>query len=159
MTNLWTSPGARNRLFPQPARQVRVSRLVAWLALLGAGAPAAGAQVRPDETTVLDSSKALRQRLADKGRHDLPVRTVPPDDLDRLTAPDLAAHVAAQLGPTRELADDEQDVIAEFWRRHAPLRGPATVKALQDAVAAKGRDRHIDFYLEAVRQAHWGLRP
>jgi outer membrane protein assembly factor BamA len=35
---------------------VRVFRLVAWLALLGAGAPAAGAQVRPDETTVLDSN-------------------------------------------------------------------------------------------------------
>ena len=35
---------------------MRVSRLVAWLALLGAGAPAAGAQVRPDETTVLDSN-------------------------------------------------------------------------------------------------------
>jgi outer membrane protein assembly factor BamA len=38
---------------------VRVFRLVAWLALLGAGAPAAGAQVRPDETTVLDSIVVL----------------------------------------------------------------------------------------------------
>ncbi|HLB38077.1 MAG TPA: hypothetical protein VJL31_16010, partial [Gemmatimonadales bacterium] len=38
---------------------MRVSRLVAWLVLVGAGAPAAGAQVRPDETTVLDSIAVL----------------------------------------------------------------------------------------------------
>ncbi|MBM3275509.1 MAG: hypothetical protein FJZ00_10165, partial [Candidatus Sericytochromatia bacterium] len=81
---------------------------------------------------MLDSSKALKDRLGGKGKDLAPARTLPTDDLDRLTASDLAAHLAAQLGPTRDLTADEQDSVAEFWRRHAPLRAATTVKALAD---------------------------
>lgn len=111
------------------------------------------------EPGALDSSKALRERLANKGRNHQPDRTLPPDDLDRLTAPELVAIAAAHLGPGRELTGDEKGLIGDFWQRHAPLRAAIASKALQDAVASKGTDRHIDFYLEAVRLAHWGLRP
>ncbi len=113
---------------------------------------------RPEPGT-LDSSKALRDRLANQSREQGPVRSIPPDDLDRLTSADLVAHVAAHLGPSRDLADDEKSAIADFWQRHAPLRGATVAKALQDAVAAKGSDRHVAFYLDAIRHAHWGHRP
>lgn len=102
--------------------------------------------------------KIVHQRLA-RPQETIPARTLPADDLDRLTAPALVAHVAAQLAPARELTPDDQEAIAAFWQRHAPLRAPAAVRALADAIAAKGKDRHISFYLEAIRQAHWGIRP
>lgn len=114
--------------------------------------------VRP-APRVLDSSKEFKEQLSRKGKAQAPVRTLPPDDLDRLTALDLQALVATHLGAGRDLTDVEKEAISGFWARHAPLRAASTVKALGDAVAAKGRDRHVDFYLVAVRQAHWGLRP
>lgn len=111
------------------------------------------------EPRVLDSSKDLKEQLSAKGKDQAPVRTPPPDDIDRLTALDLQALVASGLAPSRDLTNQEKEAIGAFWQRHAPLRARTTVKALSDAVAVKGRDRHVDFYLEAVRHAHWGVRP
>ncbi len=106
----------------------------------------------------LDSSKTLKERLSSQS-YELTTRTQPRDDLDRLTARDLTAHLTAQLGTSRDLTSEEREVIAAFWQRHAPLRGDTASRAISDAIAAKGHDRHITFYLDAIRHAHWGNRP
>lgn len=115
---------------------------------------------RPDPKE-LDSSKAYKDRLCESGsthRVDLG-HVTPMDDTGRLTAPELLAHLVALLVPTRELTPDDQTQVTAFWQRHAPLRDQTTIRAITDAIAAKDTQRPLDYYLEAIRQAHWGLRP
>lgn len=109
--------------------------------------------VKP-EPKPLDSSKEFKNRLlAEAGE----TRTTfgglkGSDDTGRLTASGLVEHLATALG--RDFSPDETDWIHDYWRRNAPLCEGETLKALSDAVAAKGADRHLDHYLDAVRQAH-----
>jgi len=109
--------------------------------------------VKPEPKT-LESSKALKERLlAEAGDARATFGDVQGAlDAGRLTAADLSARVGAALG--RELSQGETQQVQDFWLRHAPLRDDTTRSALQDAVAAKGADRHLDFYLEAVRATH-----
>lgn len=73
-------------------------------------------------------------------------------DAGRLTAAELLEQLTMALG--REPSTEETRQTHDFWSRHAPLRDEQTRKALSDAVAVKGIDRHFDFYLDAVRSAH-----
>lgn len=106
----------------------------------------------------LDSSRAFKDRLVagfEEQRTswgDLAANPSP----DMLTREDLTALLSTNLGPARILSADEAGQAAAFWQRHAPLKADVTDLALTAAVTSKGPDRHLDFYLEAVRLAHWG---
>ncbi len=112
-------------------------------------------------TQQLTSSQEFKDRLSSAAKtHRIDLgHAAPTDDTGRLTAPELLAHLAALLAPARTLTPDEQAQVADFWQRHAPLRDQTTVRSVTDAIAAKDTPRPLDYYLEAVRQAHWGLRP
>lgn len=107
----------------------------------------------------LASSRAFKDRLvqqADQSRQSW--GELVPADSGCLTVNEFIAHVTALLGASRTLVPEEATRLNEFWRRQAPLRATVTVRALTDAIAAKGTERHLDYYLEAIRQAHWGGR-
>ncbi|MBC7544689.1 MAG: Mu transposase C-terminal domain-containing protein [Candidatus Sericytochromatia bacterium] len=72
----------------------------------------------------------------------------------QLTQSDLLNLLSTRLGQT--WTGDGQYLVGTFWSRHAPLKTDLAEAALATAIASKGVDRHLDFYLEAIRAAHWG---
>lgn len=108
----------------------------------------------PTAPRQLASSQAFKERLvaeSDTARTTWGQLTDSPSP-GQLTQPDLSALLNAHLGP--DLTGDGR--VAAFWSRHAPLKADLTDQALATAIASKGADRHLDFYLEAIRAAHWG---
>ena len=115
---------------------------------------------KPTPAQPLASSRAFKDRLvqhADQQRQQ-PWRELVPADSGCLTPIEFVAQVTALLATTHPLAPEATAQLHEFWQRHAPLRATVTVRTLTDAIAAKGTERHLDYYLEAIRQAHGGGR-
>lgn len=114
---------------------------------------------KPATPQLLASSRAFKDRLVEQA--DQVQRQwgeLLPAESGCLTASEFGAHVIALLGANRTLVPEETARLNEFWQRQAPLRATVTVRALTDAITAKGTERHLDYYLEAIRQAHWGGR-
>lgn len=113
----------------------------------------------PTTPTTLASAQAFRDQVvaaAAPARDPLGGATGPPSEL--LTADALLAAVTHALAP-RTLTLADATAIRAFWSRHAPLRATTATWALRGAVAAKGTDRHVSFYLDAVRELHWEVTP
>lgn len=65
---------------------------------------------------------------------------------------ELAALLVSGLGG-RHLTVAEAAQVADFFHKHAPLRGDLVREALGRAIEEKGPNRHLRFYLDAVRRA------
>lgn len=104
----------------------------------------------------LASSRAFKDRLVSQAPP-LPAgwQQLPLEFSGQLTVAEFMAHLQAGLGAARPLSPEEQAEAEAFWRRHAPLQATSVTRALAAAVAAKGNDRHLSHYLEAIRHAHW----
>ena len=50
----------------------------------------------------------------------------------------------------RTVVDAERALVARFFRRYAPLQAVAVADVLRAAVARRGSDRHMAFYLDEV---------
>lgn len=114
------------------------------------------AQPRRVEQVPLESSKAFREQLSagyqaeihaclaqQKSRED--ANTC----LDRVQ---FAAAVSQAMGE-HHFTVGEAAQVADFFLRYAPLLRSLVETALRTAVEDKGCDRHVRFYLDAVRQA------
>lgn len=111
---------------------------------------------RVEKPLPLDSSENYRKRLSAGHRRDVEAVAARArqggrhsDCLDRA---ELAALLCEALAG-RQLTVMESATLADFFRRNAPLRAEATRHALQGAVDEKGAQRHIRFYLDAIRDA------
>lgn len=108
--------------------------------------------VRPEPKT-LESSEGFKDRLlseASEARMSFgDVKGI--QDTAHLTTTDLIARLISALG--RDLSHGEVQRAQDFWLQHAPFRDETASQALSDAVRAKGADRHLDYYLEAVRSS------
>jgi putative transposase len=71
---------------------------------------------------------------------------------DGLTRPELAALLYEALGG-RAFSVHEGAAISDFFHRNVPLRMGVTRAALARAVDEKGTQRHLRFYLDAIREA------
>lgn len=71
---------------------------------------------------------------------------------DGLTRPELATLIYEALNG-REFSVKEGAAISDFFHRNAPLRMSVTRVALARAVDDKGTQRHLRFYLDAIREA------
>jgi len=113
---------------------------------------------RTEKPVPLESSETYRKRLSSGFRRDVDAAVArarqqghAPDCLDRA---ELSALLCETLGG-RHLTVMEAASVADFFRRNAPLRSEATRRALQRAVEEKGMQRHIRFYLDAIRDARF----
>jgi hypothetical protein len=79
-----------------------------------------------------------------------------PRDPDRVDLVELQGVIAKALG--RSLDGDEGFAVARFLGRYAPLSRERVVPALAAVVEAKGRDRHLDFYLGEIAPIRGGER-
>ena len=112
----------------------------------------------PPTTKTLASSQAFKERLVagnqvERSSWGAMTASPVPGALTEAALKDL---IRLRLGADRPLTAEETAWLQAFWHRHAPLRIDVTDTALATALATKGTDRHLSFYLEAVRQAHWG---
>jgi transposase InsO family protein len=71
---------------------------------------------------------------------------------DGLTRPELAALLYDALSG-RQFSVTEGAAIADFFHRNVPLRMSTTRAALARAVDDKGTQRHLRYYLDAIREA------
>lgn len=111
---------------------------------------------RVEKPVPLESSEAYRRRLSAGYRREIEAVASRARQAGRipdcLTRPELAALVCEMLGG-RELTVMEAAMLADFFQRNAPLRTETTRTALLRAVEDKGTQRHLRFYLDAVRDA------
>jgi transposase InsO family protein len=113
---------------------------------------------RPERPGPLDSATLYRKQLSEGYRQEvsavLSQGRPPKHDTDCLTRPELAAVFVEMLG--RSLTVQEGTMVADFFVKYAPFPSRMVRSALQFALEDKGTDRHLRFYLDAVKQARRG---
>ena len=109
---------------------------------------------RVEKPAPLESSESYRKRLSLGYRREVEAVQARARQEGRtsdcLNRAELAALVCESLGG-RQLTMMEAAALADFFRRNAPLREDVTRRALQRAVEEKGMQRHLRFYLDAIR--------
>ena len=111
---------------------------------------------KPEPPSSLASSERYRKKLSTGVQAEV-YHTLSHAELDGrspecLTRPELASLLSEAL-QGRRFSLKEAAAIADFFARNAPLRREATRAALTRAVDAKGTDRHLRYYLDAVHEA------
>lgn len=110
---------------------------------------------RAEKPAPLESSEAYRRQVSQGYKREIDgvlASARQPDRLnDCLTRPELAALLCEKLGG-RLLTVQEGSALADFFKRYAPLPAEPVRAALLRAVDEKGTQRHIRFYLEAIRE-------
>lgn len=97
----------------------------------------------------LDSSKRFKDRLVEQaGAKDANWMALAAGQPAARSADELAAQLGALLGD-RVFDEAERQALVDFQRRFGP-RPEAVERAVGDAVALKGPDRPLAYYLEAI---------
>lgn len=96
----------------------------------------------------LRSSAAYAQSLMGRHTGEKELANMPALSHDYLNQQDLEKLVAEGL--CRELSAEELTALASFFLANAPLRRQSVTERLESAVSAKGRERHLRFYLEQI---------
>jgi putative transposase len=113
---------------------------------------------RIEKPAPLESATLYRKQLSEGYRQEVSAVLAqgrpPKNDTDCLTRPELAAVLVEVLG--RPLTVQEGTMVADFFLKCAPFPTRLVRTALQFAVEDKGRERHLRFYLDAVKQARRG---
>jgi len=105
---------------------------------------------RPDRSP-RDSSKELRGRLVRNWRQNIENVAVHLDSGDLLTRTEFMRALADSLD--RALSAQETAAATESFHNLSPLSRDIVLAALDRAVQEKGRDRHVRFYLDAIKVA------
>jgi putative transposase len=96
-----------------------------------------------------DSSKELRGRLVHNWRQNIENINVRLDSGDLLTRTEFLQALTASL--ERVLSNQEAAAATDSFHNLSPLSRACVLTALDRAVREKGRDRHVRFYLDAVK--------
>lgn len=110
---------------------------------------------RVEKAGPLESSRAFREQVSKGYRKEVDgvleqTRAGGSNSEGWLSRVELAAVLVSSLG--RSLTVGEAAQVADFFRLHAPLRTDRVREAVCRAVEEKGAQRHLRFYLEAVRR-------
>lgn len=109
---------------------------------------------RVEKPTPLESSEAYRRRLSASYRRAVDATVTRLRQGGRtpgcLSRSELAELLRQTLGG-RQLTAAEDALLADFFGRNAPLLAEMTRSALLRAVEDKGLQRHLRFYLDAIR--------
>jgi transposase InsO family protein len=98
-----------------------------------------------------DSSKELRGRLVGNWRMNIENITVRLDSGDLLTRTEFIQALTASL--EREFSAQESVAATECFHNLSPLSREGVLTALAQAGKEKGWDRHLRFYLDAIKTA------
>jgi putative transposase len=116
---------------------------------------------RLEKPAPLESATTYRKQLSEGYRREVAalVHQSRPDrdSNDCLTRPELAA-LLSELMAGRQFTVEEGSQIADFFSRYAPLSTALARKAVQRAVEEKGAQRHVRFYLDALKQGRSSRR-
>lgn len=110
-----------------------------------------------DKVAPLESSKSFRQQLSVGYRKEIEqtiaqgVRKGATQN-HCFTRKEFGAYLSACLCD-RQMTGAEAQAIADFFARYAPVVVATAMHALRQAVEEKGSQRHIRYYLDAVRDA------
>jgi len=111
---------------------------------------------RIEKAGPLESSRAFKEQVSKGYRREVEsvleqTRSAGVPTEACLTRVELAALLVGGLGG-RHLTVAEAAQVADFFHKHAPLRGDLVREALGRAIEEKGPNRHLRFYLDAVRR-------
>ncbi|MHB1938979.1 MAG: transposase [Acidobacteriaceae bacterium] len=111
---------------------------------------------RIEHPAPLESSTGYRKQLSEGYRRqaDATLQRLQPGNEPYLTRSEFAALLVSTLGRSLGLGDSAAS--ADFFARYAPLNRLLVEAALRRAVEDKGTQRHLRFYLDAVKTARVG---
>lgn len=112
-----------------------------------------------DKAAPLESSVAYRRQISKAYRREIAsiiAQSQRPGQKPNecLTRAEFAAFLSTSLDRTFTVA--EASLIADFFRRYAPLKVDQVMAGLQLAVEEKGTRRHLRFYLDVIRELRLG---
>lgn len=101
----------------------------------------------------LESAQLLRRQLSRAFQQSVEAtaQQASPDNVC-VTRNSLGAMLTECLGG-RALTVSEANMLADFFHRYAPIVAQHARKALLAAIESKGTQRHLRFYLDAIREA------